>query len=129
MKHKQQGLFRVVIVHHPPVPGICRWRKRLIDANDLQQVLQQNGAELVLFGHTHKTEYRELQTISGAIPLISLASASSNSNEHSRRAGYAVFRVNKDQSGEWQLLKTFRQYRQEQQKFVEYPCSEFLIHT
>ncbi len=128
-KTKQQGLFRVVIVHHPPVPKICKWRKRLIDASKLEQVLQQYGAELVLFGHTHNTEYRELKTISGKTPLISLSSASSNSDEKLRRASYAVFRVNKDQSGEWQLSKKIRQYRQEQQKFVEYPCSEFFINA
>lgn len=126
---KQQGFFRVVIVHHPPVPNICKWRKRLIDDNSLKQVLQQYGAELVLFGHTHKTECRELKTTSGKTPLISLSSASSKSDENSRRASYAVFRVNKDQSGEWQLSKSIRQYRQDQKKFVDYPCSEFFIHT
>ena len=123
---KEQGLFRVVIVHHPPIPGICKWRKRLIDATELQEVLKQHGAELVLFGHTHKTESRELKTTNGTIPLISLSSASSNSDEHSRRASYAVFRVKKNQLGEWQLSKKIRQYRQEQKKFVEYSCSEFL---
>ncbi|MEE9345072.1 MAG: metallophosphoesterase [Methylococcales bacterium] len=126
---KQQGLYRVVIVHHPPIPGICKWRKRLIDASGLKEILKQHGTELVLYGHTHKTEYRELPIVNGTIPLISLSSASSISDQHSRRASYAVFRVSKNQFGEWQLSKTIRQYQQEQQKFVEYPCSEFQMNT
>jgi 3',5'-cyclic AMP phosphodiesterase CpdA len=116
---KQQGLFRVVIIHHPPIPGICKWRKRLIDADRLQTILQQHGTELVLYGHTHKTEYRELTTANGIIPLISVASASSMSDENARRASYAVFRINKDQSNQWQLSKTIRQYQPHQQQFVE----------
>ena len=28
----RQGLFRVVLLHHPPVPGEEKWRKRLTDA-------------------------------------------------------------------------------------------------
>lgn len=122
---KQLGLFRVVIVHHPPIPGICKWRKRLIDADRLQMVLQQHGAELVLYGHTHKTEHRKLTTTTGNTPLISVSSASSISNEHSRRASYTVFRVNKNQSSEWQLSTHIRQYQPEEKIFIEQPISLF----
>ena len=34
---RSQGLFRVVLLHHPPVPGEERWRKRLTDAAQLMR--------------------------------------------------------------------------------------------
>jgi 3',5'-cyclic AMP phosphodiesterase CpdA len=116
---KQQGLFRVVIIHHPPIPGICIWRKRLTDAEKLQTILQQHSVELVIYGHTHKTDCRDLITVNGTTPLVSVSSASSISDENSRRASYAVFRVSKDQSNNWQLTKTIRQYQPQQHVFVE----------
>ncbi len=122
---KQLGLFRVVIVHHPPILGICKWRKRLIDAEQLQMVFQQHGAELVLYGHTHKTTYRELTTRIGNTPLVSVSSASSISNEPIRRASYSVFRINKNQSGEWQLSTHIRQYQPDEKIFIEQPISVF----
>lgn len=122
---KKDGMFRVVIVHHPPIPRICKWRKRLIDAEQLQMVLQQHGAELILYGHTHKTTYRELTTTTGNTPLISVSSASSISNEPIRRASYSVFRINKGQSGEWQLSTHIRQYQPDEKIFIEHPCSLF----
>ncbi len=121
-KTRQQGLFRVVVVHHPPMPGICKWRKRLVDARLLEKVLRDHGAELVLYGHTHKTQYQELATLTGTAPVISVSSASSISNQSSRRASYAIFRVNRQESGQWKLSKHFREYDPEQKLFVDSNC-------
>ena len=118
---RQQGLFRVVLIHHPPIPGITKWRKRLLDANHFQQLIQQFGAELVLYGHTHKTEYRKLNTASSTTPVISVASASFSSDTAARRASYSVFRVSKCPSGHWKLTKQLRQYLPQQQLFAEQP--------
>ena len=47
------GLFRVVLLHHPPAAHTVRWRKSLLDGAALRDVLARHGVELVLHGHAH----------------------------------------------------------------------------
>src|SRR5262249_61279914 len=49
----REGLFRVVLIHHPPVSRLPQHFKRLIDAAPLRRVIAAHGAELVLHGHAH----------------------------------------------------------------------------
>ncbi|MEE9255044.1 MAG: metallophosphoesterase, partial [Pseudomonadales bacterium] len=78
----QRNLCRVVLVHHSPVEGEERWRKRLVDASEVAAVLARQGAELVLHGHGHRVRLSSLGAqesgILGAqesgIPVLSAAS-------------------------------------------------------
>ncbi|MGI9425510.1 MAG: metallophosphoesterase family protein [Hyphomicrobiaceae bacterium] len=45
---------RVVVVHHPPMPGQAKPTRALKDAGKLKQILARHGAELVLHGHNHR---------------------------------------------------------------------------
>jgi 3',5'-cyclic AMP phosphodiesterase CpdA len=47
------GLFRLVLIHHPPLPGQSDRYRGLRDAAELRAVLEQHGAELVIHGHHH----------------------------------------------------------------------------
>ncbi len=49
-----RGLFRVLLVHQTPAPGVDKYRKRLTNAAALREVLARKGVELVLHGHTHR---------------------------------------------------------------------------
>ena len=49
----EEGLFRVVMVHHPPLPGTAKRLRRLTDGAKFMEVLREAGAELVLHGHNH----------------------------------------------------------------------------
>ncbi len=49
---KAERLFRVVLIHHPPVSKANR-HKRLRDADALKRVIAEHGAELLLHGHDH----------------------------------------------------------------------------
>jgi hypothetical protein len=51
---RTRGFFRILLIHHPPLPGQAEARKALVDAADLKAVLQEEGAELVLHGHNHR---------------------------------------------------------------------------
>jgi 3',5'-cyclic AMP phosphodiesterase CpdA len=97
------GRFRCLLIHHPPVPGISNWRKALIDAGDLQSVLLQHGAELVLHGHLH----RNAGVVHGhGTRVYGVASASCTSQ--SAPASYRVFDIETLADG-WRvhmLLKT-----------------------
>lgn len=90
----RRGLFRVLLVHHHPVPGATRARKRLVDAHDFGSVLRRAGAELVLHGHTHRSSVTSLPTPAGAAPVIGApsASASHGAGEH-HYARYHLYRI------------------------------------
>ena len=69
-------MTRVVLIHHPPLPGQTPPRRALADAEALQKVLESHGAELVLHGHNHRDMYATIETISGPAHAIGIASGS-----------------------------------------------------
>ncbi|HFC04430.1 MAG TPA: metallophosphoesterase, partial [Rhizobiales bacterium] len=60
-----QGFYRIVMIHHPPLPGLAKDRKALRDAVEMESVLKKCGAELVLHGHNHQHMHTELETGTG----------------------------------------------------------------
>ena len=64
----REGLCRVVLIHHPPLPGMTDWSRALHDAEDLAAVLKRFGAELVLHGHHHKHTVTRLDAPGGQSP-------------------------------------------------------------
>ncbi|MBY6205461.1 metallophosphoesterase family protein [Halomonas denitrificans] len=72
-----RGTFRVVLIHHPPAPGLCKRRKALADDAELADLLAREGAGLVLHGHLHHDRRHDLTAVDGStIPLLCTASAS-----------------------------------------------------
>jgi 3',5'-cyclic AMP phosphodiesterase CpdA len=69
-------LTRVVLIHHPPLPGLAKPRHELEDADALAEVLARHGAELVLHGHEHIASEHWHPAPSGRIPIIGVPSAS-----------------------------------------------------
>jgi 3',5'-cyclic AMP phosphodiesterase CpdA len=72
----EKGLFRVVFLHHPPLPGHEKWRKALWDGDAFLQVIESRGAELVLHGHSHKASCRHMTSAGRQIPVLGVSSAS-----------------------------------------------------
>lgn len=70
------GAIRVVLIHHPPLPGLTTPRRALRDAPQVQRLLERHGAELVLHGHNHRPQMNWLKARTGAVPVIGVASAS-----------------------------------------------------
>jgi 3',5'-cyclic AMP phosphodiesterase CpdA len=73
---KQAGLFRVVLIHHPPLRDQAGWHRGLRDAGRFTRVLKQHGAELVLHGHNHAQTVHELPTVTGLAIVVGVPSAS-----------------------------------------------------
>jgi len=71
-----EGMMRVVLIHHPPLPGLSQKRHDLADAVALADVLARYGAELVLHGHEHRETLVWHGTPIGRIPIIGVPSAS-----------------------------------------------------
>jgi 3',5'-cyclic AMP phosphodiesterase CpdA len=90
---KEEGLFRVVLVHHPPVSHAGR-SKRLIDAAALIHVLARHGAELLLHGHDHLHMINWLAGPDGSrIPAVGVHSASAAAVTHPNSAAYHLFEI------------------------------------
>jgi 3',5'-cyclic AMP phosphodiesterase CpdA len=87
------GLFRILLLHHPPVPGSIHWRKRLTDAQALGAVLAERGVELVLHGHGHRSCLNWLPIPGGRAPAIGVRSASELSERPAHRAEYHIYRI------------------------------------
>jgi 3',5'-cyclic AMP phosphodiesterase CpdA len=94
-----EGLFRVVLIHHAPLPGQAGWRRGLRDAAKLRDVLKAHGAELVLHGHNHKQSVRELETVSGPAIIVGVPSASEAANGPTRGARYNEYNIERAGNG------------------------------
>ncbi|MBO9561056.1 MAG: metallophosphoesterase [Caulobacter sp.] len=72
-----RDLFRVLLIHHPPVPGAVAKRKSLEDQDGLRTLLARHGANLVLHGHAHEAMVATAPGPDGtAIPVLGVPSAS-----------------------------------------------------
>lgn len=121
-----QRLFRIILIHHPPIPGIVNWRRRLTDAQLLQTMLAQYGAELVLFGHAHKTAHGDLATPAGLVPAMGASSASSLKSTDERRSRYYLYKILSSDKG-WSVQMSERIFSLEQQRFIGGRQQEFCI--
>ena len=96
-----KGLCRVVLVHHPPLPALCeKPRKALKDAAALQVVLERAGAELVLFGHTHRWAHVAQAVNGGMMHVLSAPSASMRPGADRPAAGWQRIDIWREQ-GRW----------------------------
>jgi len=112
------GLFRVLMIHHPPYVDRGGRRKSLRDHVALRQVLQQKGVELVLHGHTHTEGLGRVATPTGEAPVIGVASASAVKYGHKDAAAYHLYRIGKVE-GEWQVAMSVRSLDQTVGQFTE----------
>lgn len=70
-----RGLFRIVLIHHPPVRFLVAQHKRLMGITRFQNVLRDHGAELVLHGHSHDPTLSWIEGRQGRVPVVGVAAA------------------------------------------------------
>lgn len=87
------GLFRVVLIHHPPTPGAVSRRRALRDGTAFREMLSRVGAELVLHGHGHRTRFGSIDGPRGPIPVVGVRSSSDGGEDPERRAQYHVYEI------------------------------------
>jgi 3',5'-cyclic AMP phosphodiesterase CpdA len=113
----RQNLFRIVLIHHPPVSGIVSWRKRLTDAKAFRTIVQQYGAELILHGHAHRRSHEQMRTPDGYAPVIGISSASATAGDSKRRARYHLYRFS-GVADRLEVRVTARCYNSREGRFV-----------
>lgn len=97
------GWFRLVMIHHPPLPGQAPRLRGLTDADQLSQVLKKHGAELVIHGHNHVESYSVLLTRTGSAHVVGAPSSSLGvAVGHEPLARYNLYRIGQA-DGRWQL--------------------------
>jgi len=89
------GLFRIVLIHHPPQSPPRRYMRRLIDAADLRRILAEHGAELLIHGHDHERALVRLDGPHGTkVPAVGAPSASARApHGHENAGGYNIYRI------------------------------------
>jgi 3',5'-cyclic AMP phosphodiesterase CpdA len=97
---KEEGFFRIVLVHHPVAEDETPWMRRLRDAAALREVLGREGAEMVLHGHNHEPARQIVAGPGGAIPVIGVPSCSAGPFSHEPPAGYNLYCV-EGEPGAW----------------------------
>lgn len=96
---KEEGLFRVVMIHHPPV-GRRSFHRDLADARAVRLVLSRAGAELVLHGHDHHASVGAIASEAGPIPVVGVPSASAGPQDRHDPGQYNLYRISGD-PGSW----------------------------
>ena len=105
---KAENLFRLVLIHHPPVRGLVSRRKCLTDQSALANVIKASGAELILHGHTHRFSESAIEGPGGEIPVIGVPSLTALSSKGKRRAGFHLNRIIRTDDN-WEVqIKVYR---------------------
>jgi 3',5'-cyclic AMP phosphodiesterase CpdA len=90
---KNENLFRVVLIHHPPASEAAR-HKRLLDAPILLRIIAAHGADLVIHGHDH---VHMLNWLAGPnesrVPAVGVPSASAAPGTSKDAAAYNLYRI------------------------------------
>jgi 3',5'-cyclic AMP phosphodiesterase CpdA len=115
---ERDGLFRVVMVHHPPRSSRANHFKRLIDGRAFRATIAQYGAELVLHGHDHVNSLKWIEGPRGAVPAVGVPSASATTDHAEDPAGYNLYAID-GRPGAWRCEAVSRGLRDEQAIFVE----------
>jgi len=104
---KAESLFRVILIHHPPVSE-AKAHKRLTDAAGFLSVIAAHGAELLLHGHDHLHMLNWLDGPGGTrVPAVGVPSASAAPGTAHDAAAYNLYRIG-GAPGAWTCTMTSR---------------------
>ncbi|AZO51292.1 MAG: metallophosphoesterase [Mesorhizobium sp.] len=101
------GLFRVIMIHHPPVRGAVSQYKRLFGIELFQRTANRHGAELVLHGHSHDPTLFFIGRRGQKIPVVGVAAAGQGLGGRHQAAQYNLIDIDGER-GDWQVRLTRR---------------------
>jgi 3',5'-cyclic AMP phosphodiesterase CpdA len=107
LRHK--GFYRLVMIHHPPAPGLAAKLRGLTDAVKLKTLLCREKVELVIHGHNHVRSFNWIEDAGNRVPVIGVASASLEEKQH-HPAEWNAYAISRNK-GQWQTLVKIRQWR------------------
>ena len=118
----RDGLFRIILIHHPPRRDQTIWRKCLTDGKAFEEVLAKTGAELILHGHLHRLQDVRIQGPRGPVPVVGVPSTSGIEPDRGpdHQAAYHLFEIERLEHG-WDVRMTIRMYDSRQGQVIERP--------
>jgi len=94
------GYFRVVMIHHPPNAELQHPAFGLRGHRLFRQVIAENGAEMILHGHTHRSSIHHIPGKAHEVPVIGVAAASAaQGGTLDDPARYNLFRIERNGGG------------------------------
>jgi 3',5'-cyclic AMP phosphodiesterase CpdA len=102
-----QGLFRVIMIHHPPVRGAVSQYKRLFGIARFHKTVHRHGAELVLHGHSHMPSLFFIGGGGARIPVVGVAAAGQAPGSLRPPAQYNLLDID-GEKGNWRIGLTRR---------------------
>jgi len=97
---KKRGLFRIVMIHHPPVRDAVPQHKRLFGIRRFQRIVRQHGAELVLHGHSHQPSLFHIDGPKAPVPVVGVAATGQAPGGHSPAAQWNMIEI-AGEPGQW----------------------------
>jgi 3',5'-cyclic AMP phosphodiesterase CpdA len=104
-KAARQNLFRVIMIHHPPVRGAAEAHKRLFGIGLFQEVVRRHGAELVLHGHTHLPTLYWIAGKERTIPVVGVSAAGESQGGAKPLAQYNLIEISGEKRDRKIVLK------------------------
>lgn len=113
---KGKGFCRIVMIHHPPAPGLATKLRALQDAAELKSILCEQQVELVIYGHNHRRSLTWLEQAGNRVPAIGVASGSMGLEAH-QPAEWNLYEISR-QSGKWMTRVVIHQWKGTAEGFV-----------
>lgn len=88
-----EGLARVVLIHHPVLPGVAKPRHGLLDLEAFGRVIARHGAELILHGHEHRRIEGTLPGPGRPVPVHGVGSGTYLSQEPGKHGAFSLYTV------------------------------------
>ncbi len=91
---RDEGLFRVILIHHPPKLVHRRnQHRKLTDGRRFRNAVERYGAELILHGHDHIRMMTAIKGATGTVPVVGVPAASAPPEDGPRSGGYAIHEI------------------------------------
>ena len=92
-------LLRLVLIHHAPLPGVDKMRRRLVDGRETLSTLLAGRPHLILHGHGHRARWNSAGAGDTAVPIIAVPSASYTPEDAEKFARYNIYHATRVDSG------------------------------
>jgi len=99
---RARGLFRLVMIHHPPVRHAVAQHKRLFGISRFQKIMDRHGAEIVLHGHSHLPSLHWLCAQGKSVPVVGVAAAGQGFGGRKPAAQYNLIDIG-GEPGAWNV--------------------------
>ncbi|MCA9683585.1 MAG: metallophosphoesterase, partial [Myxococcales bacterium] len=86
-----EGLTRIVLIHHPVMLGAAKRRHELLDLDAFGEVIASHGAELILHGHEHCMIEGALAGPKRDVPVHGISSGTNLSRHPGREGAFAIY--------------------------------------